>query len=90
MLDQKQSNEGNDDPRMHGCVIRFQKFVTCNMSKFSDAVQTVLMNETKKADIFSTKTTKERNEAYMLKHSKEYQHLVEGKYHSGAMAHLIR
>ena len=67
------------DPRLHGCVIRFQRYVTDHMSEFSDPIQNVLMNETKKADIFNYKTTKERNEEFMQKHSKQYQHLVVGK-----------
>ena len=71
--------ESKSDPRMHACIIRFQKFVTDNMSTFSDPVQNVLMNETKNADIFTTKTTRERNEEFMQKHSKKYQYLVEGK-----------
>ena len=69
--------QSKSDPRMHGCVVRFQKFVTDKMSTFGDAVQKVLMNETK--NIFTTKTTRERNEEFMQKHSKEYQYVVEGK-----------
>ena len=40
--------QSKSDPRMHGCIVRFQKFVTDKMSTFGDAVQKVLMNETKK------------------------------------------
>ena len=69
--------QSKSDPRMHGCVVRFQKFVTDKMSTFGDAVQKVLMNETK--NIFTTKTTRERNEEFMQNHSKEYQYVVEGK-----------
>ena len=70
--------QAKSDPRMHGCIIRFQKFVTDKMSTFCDAVQTVLMNETK--TIFTTKTTRERNEEFMQNHNKEYQYLAEGNY----------
>ena len=69
--------QSKSDPRMHGCIVRFQKFVTDKMSTFGDAVQKVLMNETK--NIFTTKTTRERNEEFIQKHSNEYQYLVEGK-----------
>ena len=68
------------DPRVHSCVIRLQRYVTDHMSKFPDPIQNVLMNETKKADIFNHQTTKERNEEFMQKHSKQYQHLVAGKF----------
>ena len=69
--------QSKSDPRMHGCIVRFQKFVTDKMSTFGDAVQKVLMNETK--NIFTTKSTRERNEEFIQKHSNEYQYLVEGK-----------
>ena len=68
--------ESKSDPRMHACIIRFQKFVTDNLSTFCDPIQNVLMNETK--NMFTTKKTRERNEEFMQKHSKEYQYLVEG------------
>ena len=68
--------ESKSDPRMHGCIVRFQKFVTDKMSTFGDAVQKVLMNETK--NIFTAKSTRERNEEFMQEHKKDYQCVVEG------------
>ena len=75
------------DSRMHGCIIKFQKFVTDKMSSFSEPVQNVLMNETK--NIFTTKTTRERNEEFMQKHNKDYQCLVEGKNFSFAKHNIL-
>ena len=68
--------QSKSDPRMHGCIIRFQKYVTDKMSTFSDAVQKVLMNETK--NIFTVKSTRERNEEFMQENKKDYQCVVEG------------
>ena len=70
--------ESKTDPRMHACIIRFQKFVTEKMSTFSDPVQSVLMTETKNANIFTSKTVRERNKEFIQKHSKQYTYLFEG------------
>ena len=68
--------QSKSDPRMHGCIVRFQKYVTDKMSTFGDAVQKVLMNETK--NIFTAKSTRERNEEFMQEHKNDYQSVVEG------------
>ena len=68
--------QSKSDPRMHGCIVRFQKYVTDKMSTFGDAVQKVLMNETK--NIFTAKSTRERNEEFMQEHKNDYKSVVEG------------
>jgi hypothetical protein len=62
-------------PQVHGCLIRFQKYIEVNA--MVGPVKKVLEQETK--TIFSTKTAKERNEQFMQKNGKTLDHRVVGK-----------
>lgn len=64
-----------DDPGVHECLVRFQKFV--EDGKFSsDKVRLVLEKETK--GIFEGLKAKQRNDAFAKKHAKSLPHAVAG------------
>merc|ERR1711863_215980 len=65
------------DPRLHGCLIRFQKFVEERSAGFAGPVNQVLDQETQ--SIFTTKSAKERNEQFIQSHSNTLDHRVVGK-----------
>jgi len=64
------------DPRLHGCLIRFQKFVEERSAGFAGPVNQVLDQETQ--SIFTTKSAKERNEQFIQSHSNTLDHRVVG------------
>ncbi len=68
-----------EDPRVHGCIVRFQAFVADKEKSDSLAgpVKQVLSSET--TALFTTKTARERNEQFMQKDSKSLDHRVVGK-----------
>jgi len=54
---------GERDPRIHGCVVRFQRFIEENRSGFSPAVVEVLEKDT--PAIFGPDSAAKRNEAFI-------------------------
>ena len=71
------------DPRLHGCLIRFQKFVEENSS--TGPVKQVVDQETQ--SIFtSTKSARERNDQFIQSHSDLLDHRVVGKLHDTSKA----
>ena len=63
------------DPKVHGCLIRFQKFIEEN--SIAGPVKQVLDQETQ--SIFTTKLAKDRNEQFMQKNDAVLEHRVIGK-----------
>lgn len=67
----------SSDARLHGCLIRFQKFVEEKQGEFSGPVKQVLDQETQ--SIFTTKTARERNDQFLQTHQNLLDHRVVGK-----------
>ena len=67
----------SSDPRLHGCLIRFQRFIEDKSQGFPGPVNQVLDQETK--SIFTTKTAKERNEQFIQSNQNKLEHRVVGK-----------
>ena len=65
------------DPKVHGCLIRFQKFIEEKESSIAGPVKEVLDRETQ--TIFNTKTAKDRNDQFMQKNASLLEHRVIGK-----------
>ena len=65
------------DPRVHGCLVRFQRFIETSKD-LAGPVKQVLGQETQ--PIFTTKTAKERNEQFIQKHRESLDHRVQGTY----------
>ena len=63
------------DPRLHGCLVRFQRFIETS-TDLAGPVKQVLGQETQ--SIFTTKTAKERNEQFIQKHRESLDHRVQG------------
>ena len=63
------------DPKVHGCLIRFQKFIEEN--SIAGPVKQVLEQETQ--SILTTKTAKDRNEEFMQKNAAALDHRVIGE-----------
>jgi len=63
------------DPRVHGCLVRFQRFIETSKD-LAGPVKQVLGQETQ--SIFTTKTAKERNEQFIQKHRESLDHRVQG------------
>ena len=68
-----------NDPRVHGCLVRFQRFIETS-TDLAGPVKQVLGQETQ--SIFTTKTAKERNEQFIQKHRESLDHRVQGKHFS--------
>lgn len=66
------------DPRLHGCLIRFQRFIEDKSEGFAEPVKKVLDQETQ--SIFTTKSAKERNDKFLQTHQTKLDHRVVGKY----------
>jgi len=65
------------DPRLHGCLIRFQKFVEERGSGFAGPVNQVIDQETQ--SFFTNKSTaRERNEQFIQSHSNTLDHRLVG------------
>ena len=67
----------SDDPKVHMCVVLFQKFVQEENREFAGPVKSVLDQETK--DIFGDITARTRNEEFIQKHKQSLNAAAVGK-----------
>ncbi len=63
------------DPRVHGCLVRLQRFVEQERERLSPAVRSVLERKEVAADVFSV-SAQERNEAFLKAHANSLPHAL--------------